>query len=641
MWGIDLLEACFPHCLVRRGQQGICERWATSGPLTNQNRHPPSTFITARARAGGDRRAAYPGRVPALIVTDALTIVKGDKTILDEVSLGLSDGDRVGVVGRNGAGKSTLLRALAGQELAAAGRVTPTSGIEIRLVTQHDALPPGTVREVLFGQADTHEWASDPRVREILAGLLDQAWLDRDANALSGGQARRVALAAALVAAPDVLLLDEPTNHLDIESVRWLADHLRAWPRGRRALVVVTHDRWFLDEVTERTWEVGRGAVDMYDGGYAAYVLAKAERDSQRAASEARRQNVLRKELAWLRRGPPARTSKPKFRQDAALALIADEPPPRDPLSLQQVSMNRLGKQVVDLKAVTVRPAPGVPPVLTEQTWGIGPGERIGLLGPNGAGKTTLLRLINGALQPDAGTVKRGKTVQPAVVDQRLPVVDGQQRVLPWLQEVGNRVTVSTGDELTPSQLLEEFGFTGDAPWKRLGDLSGGELRRLHLLRTFLSGTNLLMLDEPTNDLDTETLTVLEDVLDGWAGSLIVVSHDRYFLERVCDDVWALLDGRLVHMPGGVDQYLDRERTVQVTAAKPAGGDTRAARKELARIDREMGRASARIDTIHGAMAEAATDGESLVQLGRELSAAQEQLSQLEERWLRAAEEAG
>lgn len=279
--------------------------------------------------------------------------------------------------------------------------------------------------------------------------------------------------------------------------------------------------------------------------------------------------------------------------------------------------------------------------MLTEQTWGIGPGERIGLLGPNGAGKTTLLRLINGALQPDAGTVKRGKTVHPAVVDQRLPVVDGQQRVLPWLQEVGNRVTVSTGDELTPSQLLEEFGFTGDAPWKRLGDLSGGELRRLHLLRTFLSGTNLLMLDEPTNDLDTETLTVLEDVLDGWAGSLIVVSHDRYFLERVCDDVWALLDGRLVHMPGGVDQYLDRERTVQVTAAKPAGGDTRAARKELARIDREMGRASARIDTIHGAMAEAATDGESLVQLGRELSAAQEQLSQLEERWLRAAEEAG
>ena len=576
--------------------------------------------------------------MPALIVTDTLTIVKGDKTILDAVSLGLSDGDRIGVVGRNGAGKSTLLRALAGQERPQSGRVTATTGIEIRLVTQSDALPPGTVREVLFGDADTHEWASDPRVRAILSGLLDEAWLDQDVGSLSGGQARRVALAAALVAQPDVLLLDEPTNHLDIEAVRWLAEHLNTWPRGRRAVVVVTHDRWFLDEVTDRTWEVGSGQVEMYDGGYAAYVLAKAERDAQRAASEARRQNLLRKELAWLRRGPPARTSKPKFRQDAALALIEAEPPPRDRLSLQQVSMNRLGKQVLDLKDVTLSPAPDAPTVLRAQTWGIGPGDRIGLLGPNGAGKTTLLNALNATLEPAAGTIRRGKTVHPAIVDQRLPGIDAEQRVLPWLQEVGNRVVIASGDELTPSQLLEEFGFTGDAPWKRLGDLSGGELRRLHLLRTFLSGANVLMLDEPTNDLDTETLTVLEDVLDGWPGSLIVVSHDRYFLERVCDDMWALLDGRLVHLPGGIDQYLQRERTTQTASVKPVGGDTRAARKELMRLEREMTKTSGRIDKIHAQMLEAATDGDALVGLGRDLAGAEAELAQLEERWLEAAE---
>lgn len=576
--------------------------------------------------------------MPALIVTDALTTVKGDKTILDEVSLGLSDADRIGVVGRNGAGKSTLLRALAGQERPNAGRVTATTGIETRLVTQSDALPPGTVRELLFGDSDTHEWASDPRIRAILAGLLDEAWLDREAASLSGGQARRVALAAALVAQPDVLLLDEPTNHLDIEAVQWLAQHLNTWPRGRRAIVVVTHDRWFLDEVTERTWEVGRGQVEMYDGGYAAYVLAKAERDAQRAATEARRQNLLRKELAWLRRGPPARTSKPKFRQDAALALIEAEPPPRDRLSLQQVSMNRLGKQVLDLDQVTLRPAPEAPTVLTAQTWGIGPGDRIGLLGPNGAGKTTLLKVLTGALQAEAGTVRRGKTVHPAIVDQRLPGIDAEQRVLPWLQEVGNRVVIASGDELTPAQLLEEFGFSGDAAWKRLGDLSGGELRRLHLLRTFLSGANVLMLDEPTNDLDTETLTVLEDVLDGWPGSLIVVSHDRYFLERVCDDMWALVDGRLTHLPGGVDQYLQRGTAVDLPPARPTGGDTRAARKELARIEREMSKVSVRIEKIHAQMAQAATDGQALVSLGRDLAAAETELEDLEHRWLNAAE---
>ncbi len=577
--------------------------------------------------------------MPALVVTDLLTIRKGTATILDAVSLGLSDGDRVGVVGSNGAGKSTLLRALAGLETPDAGRVTVNGAARVRLVTQHDTLPTGPVRSVVVGDGPEHEWASDPQVRSVITGLLEPSWLDESTSALSGGQARRVALAAAMVAHPDVLLLDEPTNHLDVRAIAWLAEHLRAWPTGRRALVVVTHDRWFLDAVTDRTWEVGRGTVEQYDGGYAAYVLAKAEREQQRAATQARRRNLLRKELAWLRRGPPARTSKPKFRQDAALALIADEPPPRDRLNLQRVAMSRLGKQVLDLEDVSVRPAPGAPTVLKHLTWGLGPGDRIGLLGANGAGKTTLLRLLSGDLETDAGRVRRGKTVRTAVVDQRLPQVDGDVRVLPWLQEMGNRLTVADGGELTPSQLLEEFGFTGDAAWKRLGDLSGGEVRRLHLLRTFLSGANVIMLDEPTNDLDTETLTVLEDVLDGWPGSLIVVSHDRYFLERVCDDVWAVRDGGLEHLPGGVEQYLAGAPEA-APVAKRAGGDTRAARKELTRIEREMGRAQARIDDLHARMAEAATDGEALVGLGRDLAQAQTDLEALETRWLEAADEA-
>ncbi|MEZ5186433.1 MAG: ABC-F family ATP-binding cassette domain-containing protein [Candidatus Nanopelagicales bacterium] len=578
--------------------------------------------------------------MPALVVTDRLTITKGTTAILEGVSLGLSDGDRIGVVGRNGSGKSTLLRALAGQEHPDTGRVTATGGATVRLVTQLDTLSTGTVQELVVGPGPVHQWASDPRIRDVVEGLLDPQWLQQPTESLSGGQSRRVALAAALVAQPDVLLLDEPTNHLDIEAVRWLAEYLEAWPRGRRALLVVTHDRWFLDAVTTRTWEVGGGAVDQYEGGYAAYVLAKAEREQQQQMIQARRRNLLRKELAWLRRGPPARTSKPKFRQDAALELIADEPPPRDQLSLQRVSVNRLGKQVLDLTDVTVRPAPGAPTVLRDVTWGIGPGDRVGLLGPNGAGKTTLLRLLVGQLAPEAGRLKRGKTVVPAVVDQRLPVVDPQLRVLPWLQEVGNHVEVADGHELTPSQLLEQFGFGGDAPWKRLGDLSGGELRRLHLLRTFLSGANVLMLDEPTNDLDTETLTVLEDVLDAWPGSLIVVSHDRYFLERVCDDVWALEAGRLRHLPGGVDEYLARTRPVAAGAGKPAGGDTRAVRRELARLERELDKAHTAVDRIHAAMADAATDPERLVDLGGQLRVAETALSEAEERWLEVAESA-
>jgi ATP-binding cassette subfamily F protein uup len=579
--------------------------------------------------------------VPALVVTDSLSVHKGTATILGGVSLGLSDGDRIGVVGRNGAGKSTLLRSLAGLEPPDDGRVTLAGGTTVRLVTQRDTLPPGTVQQVVLGDGPVHEWASDPRIRGVVSGLLEPEWLDRPSEVLSGGQSRRVALAAALVAQPDVLLLDEPTNHLDIEAIGWLAEHLRSWPKARRAIVVVTHDRWFLDEVTTRTWEVGGGTVAQYEGGYAAYVLAKAEREQQQAATEARRRNLLRKELAWLRRGPPARTSKPKFRQEAALALIADEPPPRDRLTLERVAMNRLGKQVVELTDVTLSPARGVAPVLSHAQWGIGPGDRIGLLGRNGAGKTTMLRMLVGRIEPQSGRIKRGKTVVPALVDQKLPLVDPQARVLPWLQEVGNHVEIAGGDEVTPSQLLERFGFAGDTPWKRLGDLSGGELRRLYLLRTFLSGANLLMLDEPTNDLDTETLTVLEDVLDGWPGSLIVVSHDRYFLERVCDDVWSIGQGRLRHLPGGVDEYLARPEPVLPTGARTGGGDTRAARKELARLDRDLDRAHKRVDVIHAQMAGAATDPTRLVELGDALRRAESDLAAIEDRWLEVADSAG
>jgi len=579
--------------------------------------------------------------VPALVVTDAVTVRRGTTTILDRVSLGLSDGDRIGVVGRNGAGKSTLLRTLAGADTPDAGRVTFSGGCRVQVVTQHDLLPAGTVREVVVGSGPDHEWAADPRVRTIVNGLLEPAWLEQPTSALSGGQSRRVALAAALVAQPDVLLLDEPTNHLDLAAIGWLAEHLNAWPGGRRALVVVTHDRWFLDAVTSRTWEVGAGVVEQYDGGYAAYVLAKAEREQQRHAQEARRRNLLRKELAWLRRGPPARTSKPKFRQDAALALIEDEPPPRDRLALQRVAMSRLGKDVLDLEDAGAAPAPGAELVLRHVTWGLGPGDRVGVLGPNGAGKTTLLRVLAGRLPLASGHRREGKTVRTAVVDQRLPAVDADARVLPWLQEVGQHILVASGEDLTPAQLLEQFGFSGDAAWKRLGDLSGGELRRLHLLRTFLSGANVIMLDEPTNDLDTETLTVLEDVLDGWPGSLVVVSHDRYFLERVCDDVWALTDGRVQHLPGGVEQYLAMPASApEPEPERPRGGDTRAARKELARIERGLSRAQARVDDIHARMVDAATDGEALVDLGKELARAEQNLADLEERWLEAAEAA-
>ena len=599
---------------------------------------------------------------PFLIAED-VHVQRGTRVILDDVSLGVHPGDRIGIVGRNGGGKTTLLRTLAGLAEPDSGRVTRTGGTTTALVSQIDALPGDTVRDVLVGDVPDHEWASSSRIRDIMTGLLGDVnasfyrqGMDTALAGMSGGELRRVALAAALIQQADVLLLDEPTNHLDIEAVDWLARHLQSWSAGRRALVLVTHDRWLLDEVTDETWEVVAGSVEAYDGGYAAYVLAKAERDRRAATEAAKRKNLLTKELAWLRRGAPARTSKPKFRIDAAETLIADEPEPRDSLALHRVATARLGKTVVDLERMSLRPTPDLPEVLHEQTFLLGPGDRIGLLGPNGAGKTTLLRLLKGGpdTPPVEGFVRRGKTVVPAVLGQRLADLDPDDRVLPWLKRGGEHVVVSSGDELTASQLLEMFGFTGDAPHKRLGDLSGGERRRLELLRLLLDGPNLLMLDEPTNDLDIETLTVLEDVLDTWPGTLVVVSHDRYFLERVCDDIWAMLgDGKLTHLTGGVADYLELRARPAMHATTdgaavappivgessgPSAAEERQLRKAVTRIERQMERAAKDKQRLHLALAEAATDPERLVALSTELKDVERREAALEEEWLEAAE---
>ncbi len=601
------------------------------------------------------------------LVAEQIWVRRGTRMILDGVSVGIHPGDRIGVVGRNGGGKSTLLHALAGATLDA-GRVTVSGSTRVRLLDQHDSLPFGDVRSVLVGDRPDHEWASDPAIREVLTGLLGgpQApllaqGLDTPTAGLSGGESRRVALAATLIGSWDVLMLDEPTNHLDIEAVAWLARHLRGMPKGRRAVVVVTHDRWLLDAVTDDTWEVVDGKVEAYEGGYAAYVLAKAERQRRVRTEDAKRRNLMRKELAWLRRGAPARTSKPKFRMDAAETLIGDEPPPRDPLTLHRVASTRLGKTVLDVENLTLCPAPGLPPVLQQVTWTLGPGDRIGLLGPNGAGKTTLLRLILGIEPPvSTGFVRRGKTVAPAIVDQRLTDSDPEDRVKPWLERTAQHALVTTGKELTTSQLLESFGFTGDAPWKRLGDLSGGERRRLEVLRVLLTGPNVLLLDEPTNDLDIDTLTVLEDVLDNWPGTLVVVSHDRYFLERVCDDIWMMLgDGRFRHAPGGVAEYLRLRSSGAGSAeqAKPprpgqppdgqaAGGGTpsdrpapgsaadRQLRKSLARIERELARTEHTQQQLHVQLAGAATDPDRLITLTGELREQEQHQESLEDEWL-------
>ena len=627
-----------------------------------------------------------------LLGVENLRLTVGSRLLLEDVTLGLEDGTRVGVLGPNGAGKSTFLAALAGHREPDGGRVTRTGGVSVALLSQADDLPPGaTVRTAIHGQTPEHEWASDPAVRDIHAGLIADLDLDADVDTLSGGQRRRVALAAVLTRRADVVILDEPTNHLDVEGVDWLARHLQArfsgsGGRGSGALVTVTHDRWFLDAICTNVWEVvpgvdpggGRpqvaGRIETYDGGYAAYVLARAERARQAAVAAVKRENLLRKELAWLRRGAPARTSKPRFRIEAAEALIADVPPPRDTVALTAMATARLGKKVLDLEDVTVC-YPGPPTdsgeasqreVLRRVTWRLAPGERVGVVGVNGAGKTTLLRLLEGVQEPTAGRVARGKTVQVAALSQSTHELDAlaDLRVVEAVSMVGERVVV--GDkEMTAAQLVERLGFTRQRAWTRVGEVSGGERRRLQLLRLLMTEPNVLLLDEPTNDLDTDTLAAVEDILDSFPGTLVVVSHDRYLLERVTDHQVALLgDGGVRDLPGGVEQYLQMRREVMGAAGDPrasaagtavsatsgestsersASNEARRheARKALGRIERTMERAAQSVAALHARMEEVSADpnrvGE-LAELGRELVAAEAAHADLEEQWLEAAE---
>jgi ABC transport system ATP-binding/permease protein len=573
------------------------------------------------------------------------------RTLLDDVSLGVSSGDRIGVVGRNGAGKSTLLALLAGQIAPDSGRVARAAGLRLGHLPQGDQLT-GTVGEIVFGPAGSPggprtPWQADPRVRAIMTELLPGIGVDARAGELSGGERRRVALASLLVAERDVLLLDEPTNHLDIEAIDWLGRHLR--DRGS-AVVVVSHDRWLLDTICDRTWEVDRGQVHSAEGGYSAYVLAEAERERGEEAAERRRRNLARKELAWLQRGARARTTKAKFRVEAATALIAAEPPPRDTVELTRMATARLGKTVVELEDVSV--SVGGRALLDRVTWRLGPGDRVGIVGVNGSGKTSLLRVLAGqigaGLRTD-GTVVRGKTVRLAHLSQELAELDPDQRVREAVEEI--RLRVRVGDrELSAGQLLERLGFTAERQWTRVGDLSGGEQRRVQMLRLLMDEPNVLLLDEPTNDLDIETLTELEDLLDGWPGTLVVVSHDRYFLERVTEHVVALLgDGRLSFLGGGVDEYLDRVRAARggpapEKPATPAGpgpsaAEERAARKELQRLERQLARLSARETELTAQLAANATDYEKLTTLGAELKATQAEKADTEERWLTVAAE--
>ena len=587
----------------------------------------------------------------------------GVRPLLTDVSLGISAGERIGVVGRNGDGKTTLLRVMTGLEPPDSGRVSHSRGLHIAFLQQGDELDDThTVREAVLGGRADHEWAADPRTREVVEELLVGVSLDRAVLGLSGGERRRCSLAALLLGHHDLLVLDEPTNHLDVEAVAWLAAHVAALPS---ALVVVTHDRWFLDAVCQSTWEVHDGEVDAYEGGYAAFVLAKAERQRQAGAVESRRRNLVRKELAWLRRGAPARTSKPKFRIEAAGALIEDVPPPRDRMELQRFATQRLGKDVIDVEDVDL--VRGERTLLSHATWRLGPGDRVGIVGVNGAGKTSVLNLLSGALAPAVGRVKHGRTVVLQQLTQDLDDLDPEARVLPTVESI-RRVVRTTDGEVTATSMLERFGFTGDRLTARLGDLSGGERRRFQLLRLLLTEPNVLLLDEPTNDLDIETLNVLEDFLDGWPGTLVVVSHDRYFLERVTDTIWALMDdGQISLLPRGVDDYLERRErqrragAVAVVAASEAaqrsavaasGRDARAAsarvkagsaeertaRKAVTRIEKQLKRVTSEEERLHAAIAEHAHDYPRLAELTERLQALTAERDALEHEWLEAAE---
>ena len=598
------------------------------------------------------------------------------KTVFDSVSLGLDEGDRIGIVGRNGDGKSTLMKLLAGRLEPDGGRVTVRSGVRVGMLDQADVLDPElTVGRAVVGDREEHEWAGDAKVRDVIGGLVKDLDWDARIGELSGGQKRRVALAALLAGDWDVIFLDEPTNHLDVDGITWLARHLdNRWPRNQGGLAVVTHDRWFLDAVCTDTWEVHDRTVEPFEGGYAAYVLQRVERDRQAATVEAKRQNLMKKELAWLRRGAPARTAKPKFRIEAANQLIDDVPPPRDTVALSQLAVSRLGKDVVDLERVSVSyPGEdgGTREVLRDVTWLIAPGERTGILGVNGAGKSTLLGLVTGDVRPTAGRVKRGKTVRIATLTQQLSELDdvAEDRVSDVV--ASKRTTyVADGREMTPGQLLERLGFTNEQLATPVKDLSGGQKRRLQLLMILLDEPNVLILDEPSNDLDTDMLAAMEDLLDTWPGTLLVVSHDRYLLERVTDQQYAVIDGRFRHLPRGVEQYLElasqsrsgsaagsasasnplaatgasssngKGTTTAGGAPRLTGAQARAAQKEVGAIERKLEKLAAQVEAAHAEMAaHDQSDYTGLAGITARLTAVQEEIEELELRWLELSED--
>jgi ABC transport system ATP-binding/permease protein len=583
--------------------------------------------------------------VAHLLGAESLHLEFPTRVVFDSVTIGIDEGDRIGIVGRNGDGKSTLLRLLSGRIEPDDGRVTRRGGVTLGMLDQADMLDPSlTVGQCIVGDMDDHEWAGNARIRDVIAGLAGDIPFESLIGDLSGGQRRRVALAGLLVGDWDIIFLDEPTNHLDVEGIAWLAGHLKQrWSAGSGAFAVVTHDRWFLDEVCNATWEVHDRIIEPFEGGYAAYILQRVERDRSAAASENKRQNLMRKELAWLRRGAPARTTKPKFRIDAANELIANEPPIRDSVSLASMAMQRLGKDVVDIEDVGV--AYDDKQVLSHVTWRIAPGERTAILGVNGAGKSTLLGLVSGDVLPTTGRVKRGKTVKIATLTQQL--VELEEVWNDRVSDVIGRLRtsyVTGGKELTPGQLLERLGFTSAQLSTPVKDLSGGQKRRLQLLLIVLEEPNVLILDEPTNDLDTDMLAAIEDLLDTYPGTLLVVSHDRYLVERVTDQQYAVLGGQFRHLPRGVDEYLALKAAPAASAkpaasaAKPAGlggADLRNAQKELAAADRKIAKLTESIATQHAALAvHDQSDYEGLGALSTKLTATETELAALEERWL-------
>ncbi len=564
------------------------------------------------------------------------------KPLLLNVSLGISEGERIGVVGRNGGGKSTLLKVLAGIEPLDEGRVSRASNVRVGMLSQTDSAAPGaTVRDVVLGDAAAHEWAGNTGVRDVLHGLFGgfgDEILDRDFHALSGGERRRVNLAKLLIEDLDLLLLDEPTNHLDVEGVAWLANHIKT--RTNLSVVIITHDRWFLDEVSDYIFEVVDGEVKQYDGGYSAYVLSKAERQRQIGVENSKREMLVRKELAWLRRGAPARTAKPKFRIEAANTLIENEPPVRNDAELLNFATNRLGKTVYECQHISL--AAGEKQLLDDVYWNIGPADRIGIVGVNGSGKTTLMRTLVGEHKVSAGKLVTGITVKPAFLSQHLAELNPEWRVLEAVEHVAKYVEIGSGKELSASQLCERLGFDRESQWTPVGDLSGGERRRLQLTRLLMDSPNVLLLDEPTNDFDVETLTALEDLLDTFAGTLLVISHDRYFLERVCTRFVGLMgDGTLRDLPGGVDEYLRlradnqvQESKVEVKSSVSNAALARDAKKEIAKIEKQIEKARSLEAELQIAQVEYATEHEKLADVLQQLATVNARIEDLEEQWL-------